>query len=494
MTFALRTPLVLLVAAIFLWGQGTVRGDEPKTDEQNVASTIEMSVAAAGEPRPALKYRLMPTISERKAGNAAPHYYRAIILQRQTTPEYRQEYVDKQVAWTEGPDDKFPKQEVAKWLVGQAAVIAELKKAAYKEECDWGFRYQDLRGPELYTILIPEIQACRDLARTLRLQARYEIVEGRYDDALETLRMGYQLAHDTAKSGLIVSGLVGVAITGVMNNELEHLIQRSGENYYWAIASLPQPVADIRSSLQLEMSAPFLVFPFLKDAETAVRSPEEWRQQIVRALTDLGDLGGPMQYRGWEGELAATALMTALYPAAKAELIAGGMAREKVEAMPVGQVVAVHTARATEATYHEIFKHTLLPYGEAMKRLPEVMKRLEKDTIGPGVRMSGRIGLPVANLFLPAIGAVMQAEVRGTRNLAAYQAIEALRMHAAQHGTLPATLAEVSVVPVPLNPATGQAFPYQFDAASGKATLEVPATEQRLNRQEGRRYVIRLRK
>ncbi len=496
MYFSLRIPLALFLAAMACANHAALGDEREKAaaDDPNVAPTIEMTVAAAAEPRPALKYRLMPTISERKAGNAAPHYYRAIILQRQTTPEYRQEYIDKQTAWTEGPDDKFPKQEVANWLAGQTSVIAELKKAAYKEQCDWGFRYQDLRGPELFTILIPEIQACRDLARTLRLQARYEIVEGRYDEALESLRMGYQLAHDTAKSSLIVSGLVGVAITAIMNYELEHLIQRSGENYYWAIASLPQPVADVRSSLQLEMSAPFLVFPFLKDAETAARSPEEWRQLIVRALIDLQDLGAQAQYKGWQGELAATALMTALYPAAKAELLAGGMDREKIEAMPVGQVVAVHTARATEATYHEIFKHTLMPYGEAMQRLPAVMKRLEKDTIRPEAGLSGKIGLPIANLFLPAIQPILQADVRSSRNMAALQAIEALRMHAAQTGKLPMALAEVSIVPVPLNPATVQPFPYLFDAATGIATLEVPATEHRLTRVEGKHYVIRLRK
>jgi hypothetical protein len=493
MGFALRMRMAALATVIGCWANGLALGDE-KADEQDVAPTIELTVSPAAEPRPALKHRLMPTLSERKAGNAAPHYYRAIILQRQTTPAYRQEYSDKQAEWTEGPDDTFPKQEVAKWLAGQTSVISELKKAAYKEQCEWGFRYQDLRGPELYKILIPEIQACRDLARTLRLQARYEIIDGRYDDALESLRMGYQLAYDTAKNSLIVSALVGVAIEGLMDVELEHLIQRSSENYYWAIAALPEPVADVRPSLQVEMSAPFLVFPFLKDAETTVRSPDEWRQLIVRALTDLGDLGAPATLKGWQGELGAAALMTALYPAAKAELIAGGMSRERVEAMPVGQAVAVHTARATEATYHEIFKHTLMPHGEAMKRLPEVMKRLEKDTIRPDAGLSGKIGLPIANMFLPSIDGVIKAQIRASRNLAALQAIEALRMHAAQHGELPATLTQVSIVPVPVNPATGEAFPYSFDAATKTATLDVPPSAGRQARHEGKHYVIRLRK
>ena len=105
---------------------------------------------------------------------------------------------------------------------------------------------QDLHGPELYSFLLPEIQECRELARTLRVKARYEIFDGRLADAFETLRWGYQLARDAAQPPFLISGLVGVAIAGVMNVELEHLIEESGDNYYWAIAGLPQPLIDLR--------------------------------------------------------------------------------------------------------------------------------------------------------------------------------------------------------------------------------------------------------
>ena len=44
------------------------------------------------------------------------------------------------------------------------------------------------------------------------------------------------------------------------------------------------------------------------------------------------------------------------------------MDRERVEAMPVGQVVAIQTARSTEYAFHEVFKLLLLPYDEAHRR------------------------------------------------------------------------------------------------------------------------------
>lgn len=468
--------------------------DEKDEGDPNVPPTITLSAAAAPEPRPALKFRLAIDTSERKPGNAATHYYRAIILQRQKPKEYWQEASDNYAAWNEGPDDKFPKAEVASWLAAQEAVLAELKQAAYKEHCDWDLRLQDLRGPELYSYLIPEIQQCRELARTLRLKARYEIITGQRRQALETLRQGYQLAHDTAETPFIVAGLVGIAIEGIMTAELEHLLRTGDDNYYWAIASLPQPVADLRAALQFEMSSPYQVFPFLKDAETAVRSPEEWRLLIVRSLADLSNLGGPGSFQGWQGELAAAGLMAKLYPAAKQELLAAGMSREQVEAMAVGQAVAVHTARATELLYHELFKNLLLPYPQAIARLKAARQRLAEDQIRPDAGLSGKIGLPIANLFLPAVDSALHAQVRAARTLAGLQAVEAIRMHTAVTGKLPASLAEVATVPVPVDPATGEPFEYAYDAATGTATLDVLPSPGHQARYEGKHYVLQLPK
>jgi hypothetical protein len=490
----LRPSLMPVLAALFVglplasWAARAAADDDP-----NVPPTVELNLKPAAEPRPALRFRLLPTIAERTPGNAATHYYRAIILQRQKPKEYWQEATDHFTAWNEAPRAEYPKAEVAKWLEQQKSVLDEVKQAAYKEHCDWDFRLQDLHGPELYTFLLPEIQECRELARTLRLKARYEILDGRPADAFETLRWGFQLARDASQPPFLVSGLVGVAITAVMCYELEHLIEESGDNYYWAIAGLPQPLVDLRPALAFEMNSPFQVFPFLRDAESATRSSDEWRRLIIKCLTDLSELGGPGAIRGWQGELAAAGLMAKLYPVAKESLLAAGMEREKVEAMSVGQVVAIHTARATEAAYHDIFKLSLLPYDQAMQRLPEMMKRLE-PIIRPNAALTGRIGLPIANLFLPAVQPVMQAEVRASRNLAILQTIEAIRMHAAASGgKLPAALAEIALVPVPNNPATGQPFPYKLDAATGAATLDVPAIEGQQPRQSGKHYVIRVK-
>ena len=55
------------------------------------------------------------------------------------------------------------------------------------------------------------------------------------------------------------------------------------------------------------------------------------------------------------------------------------------------------------------------------------------------------------------------------------------------------SLAAVTVVPAPNNPATGQPFVYTLDAAAGTATLDVPPLGNMTPQQDGKRYVIRLK-
>jgi hypothetical protein len=77
------------------------------------------------------------------------------------------------------------------------------------------------------------------------------------------------------------------------------------------------------------------MFPFLKDAETAQRSPDEWRRAMVECLQGLDDIDGSGRMQDWQAELAAAGIVAKLYPLAKEQLIAEGLDRDRVEAMPV---------------------------------------------------------------------------------------------------------------------------------------------------------------
>ncbi|WP_254508760.1 hypothetical protein [Anatilimnocola floriformis] len=483
----------VLVAALCLHCAGFVFADEAEPDP-NKPQRIEMNITAAAEPRPALKYSLEIGLRERVPGNAAQFYYRALMARRFVPDTHWKQFDENDKAWLEEPLDDKKLAAMKEWLNPLGTTLGELKTAVYREHCDWDLQLQGLKGTSVISFLLPEMQDARTLARVLRLKARIEIAERRYDDAIETLRWGYRLAHDCAEQPLLISNLVGIAISAIMTEQLTELIKAPGApNMYWAIATLPQPLVDVRRALEFERGFPEQIFPFLKDAETVDRSPQEWQRVLEETVNEIGKLSNDMQLTNaqtpnWLQHAGMTLMLAKAYPLAKKELIEQGMDPQRVEAMSVAQVVAIQTARKTREAYDDVYKVTLLPYPESLKmavRVDESLKGRMSATVFFGTQ-----GLPIAQMLLPGTLQVKRAEIRSPRQFAALQAIEAIRMHAATNGKLPATLAEITVVPVPLNPITREPYPYQVK--DNEAVLEIPLLADEQPRNAGKRYVIRL--
>jgi hypothetical protein len=80
--------------------------------------------------------------------------------------------------------------------------------------------------------------------------------------------------------------------------------------------------------------------------------------------------------------------------------------------------------------------------------------------------------LPVVAILLPAIRSVNEATIRRETSTAADRVIEAIRMQAAKNGgTLPQSLTDITIVPVPDDPRTAKPFPYTVHGDT--AVLEV---------------------
>jgi hypothetical protein len=372
-----------------------------------------------------------------------------------------------------------------------SSVLQELRRAAFRERCDWDLRLQDLTGADSIAFLLPEIQDSRALARVLQIKARLEMAEGRWQDALETMRLGFQLAKDVAQQPTLINSLVGVAIANVMTEELYHFMAVPGApNMYWALTSLPQPLIDIRRSMEHEMGLVEQVFPVLRDIETAQHSDDEWQRLLVDSLQRMEDLSGdPKPSEAAYRQLTMTAAIAIAYPASKRALIDDGYPPEKVEAMPVAQVVLLQTARASRYSFQELFKWSYLPYGESQVYMSAAIDRLQEEGYLSGWPSSGRGGLPLGALLLPAISNAAYAPVRLERNLAALRVLEAVRMHAAMHdGQWPTSLSDITEVPVPDNPLDGLPFKYRVEGDT--VILEAPAPEGRPP-QEGLRLILR---
>lgn len=481
-------------------------------DDETAITTYRMTVSPAAEPDPAFRYRLLKHENDRRDGNAAPFYYRAQIgldaILRRLHDEFGDAY-DDWIRIDRTPIAELPKEKAKEALRHfNGSVMDGLDEATSRAYCDWGWNVRNIRGPEVFQFLLPEIQQARALSRMLALQTRVAIAETRFHDALEFTQMNYQLGRDTGKPTFLVCGLVGLAIAGISNQHVLELIAApDAPNLYWALAELPRPLIDLRPAMRFELGVGPRVFPLLEDAEETSRTPEEWARFIGEAWLALSQsMGAPepavskslpeaLRSPAWEtarARLIGVATGLWAYTRAKRALIESGLSVDKVEAMPVGQVIAVQASRAYRHTADAMEKLWYMPFPEMRRRNDAIEKALRRE----GYMGSGRNPreiIPIASLLVPATTSARIAQERLRRDMAALQVIEALRMHGAQKGEFPAALADVTIVPVPRNPATGMPFVYHTKTVDGRrvAVLELPATD---GFSKGKRYEITLRK
>ena len=110
-----------------------------------------------------------------------------------------------------------------------------------------------------------------------------------------------------------------------------------------------------------------------------------------------------------------------------------------------------------------MFKWFHVPYWQAREGFRAAQQEVEAsgkdDPIGLGA------------LVLPGVGACRAHAVRAERRVAALRCLEAIRFYAAVHdGKLPASLDDVTEVPLPVNPFTGKPFEYRLEGKT--AVLE----------------------
>lgn len=464
--------------------------------DPNQPHVFKLNVTPAGEPALPLKYSLLPPYETIQPGNSVPFYYRALLTERER-PETRnlEFWENKYDPWLQAPLAQFPRSEVREFLKPYDSMFEEMRTAAHREQTDWSWRLRDMKGLRAISFLMPEMQSSRQLARMLNLKIRLEIAEGRYEDAIESLQIGYKLAKDVGQPPTLINELVGVAIASIMSEEVIQLIGApDAPNLYWALARLEQPYIDMRPAIRYEMTMPGKVFPSLKEAETADHTPREWGRIVGDATYNLfvALRGGADDSRKLlQSRLAATGLVLRRYTQAKRDLAQWGYDPRRVEQMPVGQVVAIHEARLYRYISQELTKWSYLPYHEVRSKLRRSQEKLKREGyLAPG--MQSREIIPLASMLLPAVSAAHEAGVRLDSRIAVLRVVEAVRMHAANNdGKLPATLDDITLVPVPRNPRDNQPFAYRFDGE--RAVLDLPAPPRQPAR-VGWRFVITVKK
>ena len=414
-------------------------------------TTLRLTVHPAAEARPALKYQLLPRFLDRTPGNAAVDYGKVSAEQNAVfgNDKWWEENWTKRV--------EAPLADLRGQKLELPLIFGTLDRAARRERCDWQV---PIREGNFYRVLLPEVQQIRVFARLVQLRARIQIANGQFDEALYTLQTGYALGEHVAEGPTLIHGLVGISICGIMSKYVLEMTQHpDAPNLYWALTMLPRPLIDGRGGIEAEMNAVALTFPELREVEHAERTPEEWSkglQDFWHKFVQFSD--GPDMLGRPE---TLTALTIKGYPKAKRDLIERGLPAAEVEAMPVPQVILLHTSQTYQELCDDAYRWFYVPYWQGRDGMEQAESRLWQ------AKSQQREVLPVASTLIPAVRALQNAIARCDREIAVLRTIEALRMYAGAHdGRLPERLDELTV-PVPIDPLTGQPFVYQLQEGAG---------------------------
>jgi hypothetical protein len=318
-----------------------------------------------------------------------------------------------------------------------------------------------------------------------------------FNAATHHVQTGLAFCRHIAQGPTLIHDLVALAIGTQYVRVLGDFVEQpDAPNLYWALTALPRPFIDLRDAYESEYRLLEWQFPELGDLDRA-RPAEQWDEILRRIRTEIRAAATSMDHDKGAAKLPPyfpadysadePASQSKYLPAAR-EYVARtkGLPAGKAAALPAAQVLLIYLA----GTYHEfrddLFKAIFLPYPQRQAVYDAASKRLEATPTSEGHL--------VARMFLPALKKVGVAQVRFERNIAALRTVEALRMYAAAHdGKLPEKLADVSEVPVPNDPATGQPLEYSRDGEAAIVVSQGANTDMGLPI-NGIRYRINVRK
>jgi len=211
--------------------------------QEEKARTVEMTLNPAKAPEPKQKYQLLPKAQEQSDADALPLYEKAV---KSLPKDFQREQISP---WVKAPLNKLPREQVQSTLQQLGPTLQLVAQAAKCKQCNW---------PPFKPGALPEnLSEYRKLAYILALQARFQIAQGQYDQAISTLQTGLAMARHLGEGPTVIQGLVGINIGGLMCRQIEEFIQVSGApNLFWSLRALPRPFIDLTKQMELEMLGP----------------------------------------------------------------------------------------------------------------------------------------------------------------------------------------------------------------------------------------------
>ncbi len=413
-------------------------------------------VDPAPAPRPAFRYRLLPMESERTPGDAAPVYLR---IRHEQHSDSIDAISEKHNAWIDKPAAEFPVAESRKLVDIWKSKTEQLAFGARRKTCDWAYTLPE-QGTRVIEVLLPDAQEMRTWARLLDLKARTEIAEAKYPEAIRTIETGLGFARHVAEGPFLINGVIGIAIAYRMIERAEELASRPGApNLYWALTALPRPLVGLRNAMETEQSLGDIMVPEIDHLDEP-RTEAEWSSLLIRLVDRLNGLLEMLQKSPDTPETATLKkLDVADFKARYLDEAKRALEGRPAPAGPMTDDRALILLIA--GRYRELrdvaYRSTYLPFYQGAALRAEAEARIKAEMSGPAAILAGLIPTGLMRQTF-ATESVLD------RRVAALRVVEAIRMHAAANGgKLPATLADVAIVPVPIDPVTGKPFEYRVE-------------------------------
>ena len=393
---------------------------------------IRLNITPAAEPKPALRYTLLPELKELSSGNPIPNYLKAIIEQEAT-----------------GEAENFA-----------PTVLRQADRAARLDKPDWQLL------PRMRTdgigLLLPDLQKMRGLASGLQTRYRDEIAGRRFDDALVTTRTLFALSRHTGDHPTLIGGLVGIAIAFVAIGPFEEMLEQNGcPNLYWALTSLPTPFISVNSGMEGER---MLIRGELRDLDESAPMSSDRLGKLYTHIDAIRRFEPDSLKKTTREYVAEKAKDAKHVAAARERIVEYGLVADRVALFPPEQVVLLDERRDYEVRRDDDMKLMPLPTWE-------YFARVKKDRPKPTPLLF--------DLFLPGIQKVRQAQGRLEQRMALLRCVEAIRMHAAENGgKLPSKLDDIALA-LPVDPFTGKSFRYALEGEAAHLRGTPPPGEEK---------------
>lgn len=425
---------------------------------QTPADVVRLSAAA--EPGPPLRYLFWPRHSDRLQENSMASFSRAVLMATDIGRGDPTLGKPERNEWLSGPWQDAYASDIETSLGRYETVFAELERATNRMEIDYPIVGKEMTGVKLYQLLLPEIQSSRDLARLLMLRSRLEMHRGQWDQFCRTMQTMFRLSDMVGGSNdIIVSKLVAIAIAEQAFARIEEASALpESPNFYWALASIPPKLFEIRNSLDFEVFGVLRAVPSANDLPDEILGEQAAADRLRQFFATLEGLfaieGGQSDER--EGMAFSALAVLGGVKDARDLLRSTPQWADRVDQLSPSEVLLRAIAMRLHQTTGDFIKWHWLPASIRSQYLDQTRSLIANANDGVAAQLEPANAL-IARL-MPALQAVERASLRLKQAQAWLVTQQAIRMSPID-GELVTDLDKL-VPPAWPDPFTGEAFGY----------------------------------